>query len=59
MDNCSTTTATLDQADEESLTYTVSDEALELAAAGGLVSPPNTVSDTVCVSCYNECKVIF
>jgi hypothetical protein len=32
MDDTSTTTATLDQADEEILTYTVSDEALEAAA---------------------------
>jgi hypothetical protein len=32
MDNSSTTTATLDQADEEILTCTVSDEALEVAA---------------------------
>jgi hypothetical protein len=32
MDNSSTTTATLDQSDEEILTYTVSDEALEVAA---------------------------
>jgi hypothetical protein len=32
MDDTSTSTATLDQADEEILTYTVSDEALEAAA---------------------------
>jgi hypothetical protein len=32
MDNASTTTGTLDQADEDILTYTVSDEALEAAA---------------------------
>jgi hypothetical protein len=32
MDDTSTTTATLDQADEEILTYDVSDEALEAAA---------------------------
>ena len=32
MDNTSTTIATLDQADEEILTDTVSDEALEAAA---------------------------
>jgi hypothetical protein len=32
MDVSSTTTATLDQADEEILTYTVSDETLEAAA---------------------------
>jgi hypothetical protein len=35
MDDTSTTTATLDQADEEILTYTVSDEALEAAAGTG------------------------
>ena len=32
MDDPSTTTATLDQADEDILTYTVSDEVLEAAA---------------------------
>jgi hypothetical protein len=32
MDNSSTTTATLEQTDEEIFTYTVSDEALEAAA---------------------------
>jgi hypothetical protein len=32
MDDTSTTTAALDQADDEILTYTVSDEALEAAA---------------------------
>ena len=32
MDEFSTTSETLDQADEEILTYTVSDEALEAAA---------------------------
>ncbi len=32
MDDSSTTTANLDQANEEILTYTVSDEALEAAA---------------------------
>ena len=35
MDDTSTTTDTLDQADEEILTYTVSDEALEAAAGTG------------------------
>jgi hypothetical protein len=34
MDDCSTTTGTLDQTDEEILTYEVSDEALEAAAGG-------------------------
>jgi hypothetical protein len=32
MDNSSTTTATLDQADEDILTYEISDEALEATA---------------------------
>jgi hypothetical protein len=32
MDNSTTTTGTLDQTDEDILTYTVSDEALEAAA---------------------------
>ena len=32
MDNSTTTTGTLDQADEDILTYDVSDEALEAAA---------------------------
>jgi hypothetical protein len=32
MDDSGSTTATLDQADDEILTYTVSDEALEAAA---------------------------
>jgi hypothetical protein len=36
-----TTTATLDQADEEILTYTASDEALE--AAAGTERAPNTL----------------
>jgi hypothetical protein len=40
MDNTSTTTGTLDQADEEILTYTVSDEALE-AAAGSVRGATN------------------
>jgi hypothetical protein len=35
MDDTSATAATLDQADEEILTYTVSDEALEAAADTG------------------------
>jgi hypothetical protein len=34
MDESSTTTANLDQADEDILAYTVSDEALEALAAG-------------------------
>jgi hypothetical protein len=41
MDDTSATTATLDQADEDILTYTVSDEALEAAAGteGGSITP--------------------
>jgi hypothetical protein len=44
MDDTSTTTATLDQADEEILTYTVSDEALEAAAD---TYPPKTSAYTL------------
>jgi hypothetical protein len=53
MDDSSSTTTTLEQADEEILTYTVSDEALEAAArarTGGkrpvisFVSPPRRFS---------------
>ena len=42
MDDSSTTTTTLDQAeaDEDILTYTVSDEALEAAAGTRISSPP-------------------
>ena len=39
MDNTSTTTGTLDQTDEDTLTYTVSDEALEAAAGSGGADP--------------------
>jgi hypothetical protein len=57
MDNSSTA---LDQADEEILTYMISDEALEAAVPRARISgPPDTVSDTVCVSCYPGCKAIF
>lgn len=42
MDKSSTTTATLDQTDEEILTYTASDEALEAAAVTEKCSLPNT-----------------
>jgi hypothetical protein len=37
MDEFSTTSDTLDQADEDNLTYTVSDEALEAAIGGILI----------------------
>jgi hypothetical protein len=47
-------TKTFDQADEDILTYTVSDEAVE-AAAGFL---PATVSDSVCLSCMPGCQAI-
>jgi hypothetical protein len=46
MDDPSTTTATLDQADEDILTYTVSDEALE-AAAGTERGPLSCIGPTV------------
>ena len=47
MDNTSTTTGTLDQTDEDILTYTVSDEALEAAAGterGAAPSPSSALS---------------
>jgi hypothetical protein len=60
MGNSSTATATLDQADEEILTTMISDEALEAAVPRARISgPPDTVSDTVCVSCFPGCKAIF
>jgi hypothetical protein len=43
MEDTSTTTATLDQADEEILTYTVPDEALE-AAAGTVAEAARTLT---------------
>jgi hypothetical protein len=59
MDKSSTTPATLDEADEEILTFKVSDEALEAAAPGPIASVRcNTISDTVCLSCFDGCKVI-
>jgi hypothetical protein len=45
MDEFSTTSDTLDQADEDILTYTVSDEALE-AAAGGYPDTETLASQT-------------
>jgi hypothetical protein len=39
MDDFSTTGDNLDQADEEILTSTVSDEAIEAAAGGGMLLP--------------------
>jgi hypothetical protein len=59
MDNSSATTATLDRPDEEILVYTVSDEALEAAAPGVVVTARCSTSDPACLSCYPECKVIF
>jgi hypothetical protein len=59
MDNSGTTTATLDQADEEVLTYTVSDEALEAAAPRIVATARCSTSDTACLSCYPDCKAIF
>jgi hypothetical protein len=35
MDDLNTTTGTLEEADEDILTYTVSDEEIEAAAGGG------------------------
>jgi hypothetical protein len=60
MDKSSTSITTLDQTDEDILTHTVSDEALEAAVPRARISgPPDTVSDTVCVSCYPGCNAIF
>jgi hypothetical protein len=47
MDTPSNITDTLDQADEEILTYTTSDEALE-AAAGRRVMYPDTLASQTC-----------
>jgi hypothetical protein len=46
-------TIDLDQIDEESLGYDVSDEVLEAAAAWpkGLTAPPSFISSTSCHSC--------
>ena len=41
MDDTSTTSATLDQAEEDILTYDLSDEALEAAAGTGALNPTN------------------
>jgi hypothetical protein len=49
MDDPSGTTATLDQADEDILTYTVSDEALEAAA----ITLDYAVTVTYTHPCYN------
>lgn len=60
MDISNAATAALYQADEEILTYMISDEALEAAVPRARISgPPDTVSDTVCVSCFPGCKAIF
>jgi hypothetical protein len=47
MDNTSTSTGTLDQTDEDILTYTVSDEALEAAAGTERRLHPFTMSSPV------------
>ena len=52
MGDSSTTTTDLDQADEEILTYTVSDEALEAAAGTGGAPYPTFDHFTVCVKFY-------
>jgi len=59
VDKSSMTTATLIQADEEILIYAIPDDALERAAPSPLATPRCTTSDTACLSCYPECKVIF
>jgi hypothetical protein len=52
MDDSSNTTGTLDQAAEEILTYTASDEALEAAAGTerGAVSVPRCPSPSSCLA---------
>ena len=59
MDKSSATTAPLDQADEEIIIYTIPDDALERAAPSPLATAGCSTSDTACLSCYPECKVIF
>jgi hypothetical protein len=49
MDEFSTPSDTLDQTDEEILTYTVSDEAMEAAAGGGVLLPIPTQDSTACL----------
>jgi hypothetical protein len=59
MDNSRTNTVTLDQTDDEILTYTISDAALEAGAGAPLASIEcDTISDTACVSCFPGCKGI-
>jgi hypothetical protein len=53
MDDPSTTTATLDKADEEILTYTVSDEALE--AAGTERPETRSIALVDCITAWNGC----
>ena len=50
-----TTTATLDQADEDILTYTASDEALEAAAGTERGVPYSYVSPTSPYQCGGLC----
>jgi hypothetical protein len=51
MDDTSITTATIDQAEEEILTYAVSDEALEAVGAGTEVGGRTIGSSTFIVCC--------
>jgi hypothetical protein len=55
MDTPSNITDTLDQADEEILTYTTSDEALE-AAAGRRVMYPDTLASQTCNPVVYFCR---
>jgi hypothetical protein len=52
MDDSSSTTANVDQADEQMLVYTISDEALEAAAGSELVATIPTLGMT-----YHCCTV--
>jgi hypothetical protein len=56
MDEFSTTSDTLDQADEDILTYTVSDEALEAAAGTGALSYSAVTLPCVFCGCVTDAR---
>jgi hypothetical protein len=55
VDDTSTATATLDQADEDILIYDVSDEALEAAAATDSRGPTVAITSAPCI-CQPFCN---
>jgi hypothetical protein len=64
MDTPSNTTDTLDQADEEILTYTVSDDAIEAAGGHGGENLWNISGHTWAAQCFHcslvhHCELIF